>query len=483
MRQMKLTKYLLIIGCVLSVIACGTQNKYTPEDMDLPEDFLVPDSVAQNMDTIQISRNTFFKDSVLVSLIDEAFENNFDLRLTNKDIDINDALFKQSKQAFYPEINLNLMTIERRWYSHNSRQSPASGYYDHKGSKPKKDLFQERLDHISSVALDWEVDIWGKLRNQKKEASAIYQQSHIAKRAIQTELVATIAEDYYTLLMLDEQLDVAHKNHKFRDSTLTMINLLYDAGEVSALAVQQAQTQVLDASSLISELTEERIIRENGLRLLVGDLPGEIERGFKLQVEDSTYAEVKELPLYLVQNRPDVVVAQYGLTAANARVGVTQAQRLPNLTISLEGGVASLLPQNWFNVPGSLFGSVLGGIGAPLFNGRKLKTEQEVAMLERDKAEIDFQRKVYGAVMDIQNSLASLKGLEEQLGIADVKQLVSEQALENSRMLFQSGYANYLEVITAQGEAMNAELSLVRTKADLLTKRIQLYRALGGGWR
>src|SRR5699024_915259 len=151
------------------------------------------------------------------------------------------------------------------------------------------------------------------------------------------------AEDYYTLLMLDEQLNVAEKNHRYRDSTLTMINLLYQSGEVSALAVQQSQTQVLDASSLISKLKEERTILENNLKLLVGELPGNVYRDFQLEVDDSSYEEVKELPLYLIQNRPDVVVSQYGLIRANAQVGVTQAQRWPNLSITLNGGVSSML--------------------------------------------------------------------------------------------------------------------------------------------
>src|SRR5690606_13066608 len=230
---------------------------------------------------------------------------------------------------------------------------------------------------------------------------ALYQQSYVARKVIQTELVATVAEDYYTLLRLDEQLEVAQKNHKFRDSTLRMIKLLYDAGEVSALAVQQSEIQVLEASALMSQLKETSEIQENNLRLLVGELPGQVERGISSSMDELPYSEVRILPLYLVQNRPDVQVSLYGLTAANARVGVTQAQRLPNFSISLEGGLESLLPQNWFNIPGSLLGSIVGGITAPLLNGRKLTTEFEVAKLERDKAEINFQRNVYGAIVEI----------------------------------------------------------------------------------
>lgn len=482
---MVLRKFIIracIVSGFLFLAACGAQKQYSMEDMDLPDLFQIPDSVTKSLDSTLIPRSQFFRDSTLRSLIDLALVNNFDVRIADKEMDINEAYFKQSKAAFYPRLNLNLFNIERRWFSENSRFAPSSDYYEHKGKEPSRNLYAERLDHYSRGLLDWEIDIWGKLRNEKRAASALYQQSKIAKRAMETELIATVSEDYYMLLSLDEQLEVAEENHKYRDSTLNMINLLYNAGEVSALAVQQAQTQVLEASTLISRLSEQRSIQENNLRLLIGRLPGIIDRRTTLTSGDSAYNEVKELPLYLVQNRPDVIVSQFELTAANARVGVAQAERYPSLTISAEGGLESLLPQNWFNIPGSLFGSFIGDLTLPFLNGRELKTEHEVAMFERDEAEINFQRNVYEAVVDIQNTLTSIERLEEQLETANVQQLVAQRALNNSRMLFSSGFADYLEVITAQSEALNSELELVQTKAALLTMRVQLYRALGGGW-
>lgn len=476
-------KYVGIITFVLSLVACRTQKEYTTNDMNLPKVFQLPDSISQELDSTLIPRKELFKDSVLSRLIEYAFKNNFDLRTANKEIAINDEFYKQSKAAFFPTLNLNLLSIEKEWSSQNTTNSPKSGWYDHTGNEPPKNGFVSTSSFGSTAVMDWEVDIWGKLRNQKKSARALYRQSYVARKAIQTELVATVAEDYYTLVRLNEQLEVAQKNYKFRDSTLKMIKLLYTAGEVSVLAVQQSKSQVFETSTLISELKETREIQENNLRLLIGKLPGKIDLGSALSMEESAYEEVQELPLYLVQNRPDVQVSRYGLSAANARVGVTQAQRLPNLTISLEGGLESLLPQNWFNIPGSLLGSIAGGLTAPLFNGHKLKTQFEVAKLERDEAEIDFQRNVYGAIVDVRNTLISLKRLEDQLEIAKKKQLVAQKALKSSRMLFQSGFADYLEVITAQGEAMDTELNLVTTKTNLLTTRIQLYRALGGGWK
>src|SRR5690625_1085459 len=475
-------KVLLLVLLLFSLMACQTYQTYTAEDVNLPKEYQLPDSLSVNLDTILIPRKELFKDTVLVKLIDKAFVNNFDVRSIQKEIAINDAYFKQSKSAFLPSLNVNLLGIEKEWRSRYSRQTPESKWYNRRNEEPPQDGFVSRSTYYTTAALNWELDIWGKLRKEKEAALAFYERSKVIKRVIQTQLVSTVAEDYYSLLMLDEQLEVAKKNHQFRDSTLSMIQLLYNSGEVTALAVQQSQTQVLEASALISQLKERREIQENNLRLLTGELPKKIEREKSGSLEGVTYEKVKEIPLFMLQNRPDVLMSQYELIAANARVGVAQAQRLPNLSISLEGGVESLLAENWFNIPGSLLGAVTGGVTAPVFNRRRFKTELEVAKLEREISEINFQRKVYEAIVDVENILISIKRLEDQYQIAWVNQLVADRALRNSRMLFQYGFADYLEVITAQGEAMQSELNLATIKADLLTAQIQLYRALGGGW-
>src|SRR5699024_4144055 len=158
-------------------------------------------------------------------LLRDGFHNNFDVRTANKEIAINKTYYNRSKLAYLPSLNLNLLSIESQWRSHNSSSSGDDDWYDHKGKQPPKDGYISSSKFSNSAALDWELDIWGKMRKKQREARALYRQSHVARRSIQTELVATIAEDYYSLLMLDEQLDVAQKNMQFRDSTLQMVKL------------------------------------------------------------------------------------------------------------------------------------------------------------------------------------------------------------------------------------------------------------------
>lgn len=480
-----LRKATLIVGIlgVFLVSACKSVKEYSPEDMNLPEEFQIPDSIAGKIDSVMIPWKEFFKDTTLKKIITKAFEQNFSIREADKEIEINNQYYKQSKVAFLPRFNLGLLNIEREWRSHNSRTSPESGYYAYKESNPPKDMYVGKSIFSSGGALDWEIDIWGKFRKGRRASEAYYNQSFEMKKALKTEVVATIAQDYYTLLMLDEQLEVARQNEHFRDSTLNIIQLQYGAGEVTALAVQQSKNQVLEAKALVPDLERQRAIQENNLQLLTGELPQALQRTGRLRGMDTIYQDIQSIPLYLVQNRPDVLKAQYNLTAANALVGVAQVSRYPSLDISLGGGVESQLGKNWFNIPGSLFGNFVGGLTAPIFNGRKLKTDYEVAKLERDEAEINFQHVVYQAIVDIKNSLISIKKLREQLEIAEEQQKVSQSAVRSSRMLFRSGFATYIEVIRAQGDALQADLELVRARTNLLIARIQLYRALGGGWR
>src|SRR5699024_2808869 len=389
MRRLKKPKYIVVIAIgVLFLSACKVTENYTMEEMNLPEEFVLPDSVSKNLDDAIIPWEEFFQDTVLLGLIDSAFNQNFSILTANKEIDINNQYYKQSKAAFLPKLNFNLLNIEREWSSKYTDNSEQEEWYDKNGTTPPENLYISTTNYASTAALDWEVDIWGELKNQKRAALAYYRQSFQARKAIETEVVATIAEDYYRLLMLDEQLRVARANYHYRDSTMSMIQLLYNSGEVTALAVQQAHSQVLEAAALVPDLEKQRSILENKLRMLTGELPGNIERGMQLTSLDSTYKQVKKLPLYLVKNRPDVRIARYELTAANALVGVSQAARYPNLTISLSGGVSSVLAKNRFNVPGALLGDFIGGITAPILNGRELKTAFEVAKLQRDEAEI-----------------------------------------------------------------------------------------------
>ncbi len=220
--------------------------------------------------------------------------------------------------------------------------------------------------------------------------------------------------------------------------------------------------------------------------LLAGQLPNAVPRNDDVEHIFGAAAGPKislGSPLNIIRNRPDIHRAELQLIAANAEANIQQSMRYPSLALGGALGVNAMLPQNWFNIPGSLLGNVTGALTAPIFKNKTLKTRYEVAKLERDKAEINFQQRVLEAINEVSNSIVTIDKQEEQLDLAQQRVDNAQLAVRNANLLFKSGYATYLEVITAQSNALNSDLALAELKRKQLDAFVDLYRALGGGWQ
>lgn len=486
MKAIKLSPVFCLI-LILLMNACRVGKDYVRPETDLPDLYRYGGNFIDSTEVSlsDVSWQDFFADTTLLHLIDLALINNYDMRKAVKNIEIANQYVFQSKAAYLPQLDAELAGINQQWRSDNFYSGPSSKWYgeDGPGDTAPNSLFQYQSQYYSMLSSSWEIDIWGKLRRQKEVAVAEYLQTDEARKAIQTSLVSSVAEGYYNLMMLDAQLEVARRNATLSDSTLRMVKLQYEAGEITALAVQQTESQKLIALSLVPSLEQDIAIQENMIMALTGQMPDRIERSGRLndiKLRDSLEVGV---PLQLVSNRPDVRMSELALQAANAEVGVAQAFRYPSLTLSANIGINAMLPQNWLNIPGSLIGGFIGGITQPVFSGRRLKTRHEVAKLERDKAELEFHQVILDAATEVSNALVKVEKLKERSGIAEQRVSTSELAVKNANLLFRSGYASYLEVITAQSNALNSELDLVRIKQQQLNAKVELYRALGGGWK
>ncbi|RZK87430.1 MAG: TolC family protein [Pedobacter sp.] len=415
---------------------------------------------------------SFINDLTVQSLIDTALIKNVDMQIALKNIDAAEVLFKQSKLGYLPELKLQVAASSSR-PSDNSLNGLSLNQFT--GSTHIE-------DYTANLGVFWEADIWGKIRNQKAGALASFLQTEEARKAVQTRLVANVAQGYYNLLMLDAQLEIARKNLKLNDSTLRIINLQFDAGQVTSLAVQQTEAQLLRASQLIPQITQAVSIQENALSELTGRFPTEIERKATLaQLEIPTQLAVG-VPATMLGVRPDVKSVELGLRIANAKVGVANASMYPSLTITASGGLNSFKASNWFNIPASLFGVVGAGIVQPIFNRKELKTQFELAKVEREKSVLLFRQSVIQAVVEVSNEQSKLENLKKEFNIAQTRVKTLKSAVQNADLLFKSGMANYLEVITAQSNLLQGELDLASLKTAQLNASVELYRALGGGW-
>lgn len=463
--------YILLSATVI-LASCKVGKNYQRPTVAVPKQFNNT-SFADTSSIADVPWRSFFTDTTLQNLIDRGIRYNYNLQIAVKRIDIANQQVKQAKVLLLPTLDLQV-----------------NGQYDYMSKNSLNGLSTSSFlgarhveDYNAALNLSWEIDIWGKIRRQKEEVLAQYLQTYEATRAVQTQLVADIAQGYFNLLMLDKQLSIAQMNLSLSDTTLKLTSLLKNAGETTQLGVQQAEAQRQATALLVPQLEQSIALQENALQLLTGQLPGPISRSAKLD-EFAVPANLPTgLPAAIVSRRPDVRSSEMALVAANAQVGVAQGNMYPSLSITASGGVESFKASNWFSIPASIFGIVNGTVLQPIFRHREFKTQYETAKIQREQAVLQFRSSVLNAVGEVSNALVENEKLKQQQDIAAQQVNTLQQAIKNAHLLFRSDMANYLEVITAQTNALQAELNLASIQRQQQGAVVELYRSLGGGWK
>ena len=465
----KLNNLIWLLLLVLILGACRVGDNYQRPSVPLPAQF--NGSMGSDSSLADVPWRKLFPDTVLHHLVDRALSQNYDLQLATKRVDKANAYVKQARASFLPAIGITVSSASNI-PSNNSLN----------GVSLEQFMGTNHLeDYNAQLHFAWEIDVWGKIRRQKEAAVAHYLQSYEAARAVKTRLIAEVSHRYFNLLMLTQQLQVAEQNLALSDSIVQIMQLQKTAGEVTELAVQQAVTQKQTASLVKVQLQQEITIQENAIRILAGELPGPIQQHFQLY-EVPLWSQIETgIPAKVITNRPDVRALELELLAANARVGVAQGNMYPSLNITAAGGLNAFKASQWFTVPGSLFGTVAGSVAQPVFQRRALRTQYEVARIQREESVLRFRQGVLEAVGEVSDAMVRLEKLKQQQQIAASQVAVQKNAIQNAKLLFTSGMANYLEVITAQSNIFRAELDLALIKRQQLDATVELYRSLGGG--
>ncbi|GAB3900910.1 efflux transporter outer membrane subunit [Spirosoma agri] len=462
----------VLVALTLFVSGCKVGQNYQRPTVQLPEQF----GQRSKFDTTSVALipwRQFFRDTELQNLIGTALANNFDLQIAIKRIEENQAYVRQTRYALLPAVNAQIAA---------STVTPSRNSLN--GLSLENFIGTRHLeDYSANLSLAWEVDIWGRIRRQNEATLAQFLQTEEAAKAVRTNLVASVATGYFNVLLLDAQLDVAKRNVALGDSIVRLVRFQKKSGDVTELAVQQAEVQRQTADLLRSQLEQALVIEQNGIRQLLGDWPGAIARSSQLTTYPLADTLLVGVPAQLLANRPDVRTSELGLVAANARAGVAEASLYPALTITGSGGLNSFQAGNWFALPNSLFYNLAAGLVQPVFGRRQLKTQLDVSRIQREAALIQFRQSLNTAVTDVSNALVRNEKLQEQERIATTRAQTVQGAINNAKLLFKSGMATYLEVITAQSNALQAELTLADIKRQRLGAMVDVYRSLGGGWR
>lgn len=463
---------ILTFAIAIGSVSCVSKLAYTEPDLALPEKFQYT-ATADTASVASLEWKQFFNDPILQELIEKGIKHNYDLQIALKQVASSQEKLKQAKYMQYPDVGFGVAAQISK-PSKNSMNGQSLNLF----------LGQSHVeDYNAAFNLSWEADIWGKIKNQQEVSRMQYLQTYEGSKAIQTQVVAAIAQGYYNLLMLDKQLAIAKSNLELSSNTLLITQKMWESGDTTSLGVQQSTAQKQATELLISQLEQNIAIQENALSILIGEMPNKVNR--TIEMSDTSLPQNIEagLPAAMVSRRPDVRQQELVLLESNAMVGIAQANMYPALKITANGGVNSFKFDNWFQIPASLFGSVLGGLTQPIFQKRQLKTDLEVAKIQREKNVLAFRQSVLNAVGEVSDALVSNENLKVQEQKATEQATTLKDGIKSAQLLYKGGSANYLEVITAQGNSLQAELNLASIKRQRLSSIVDLYRALGGGWK
>lgn len=457
---------------MFSLQSCFVAKNYERPDFKnelyFRTDYLVENAVAQDTATIaDIPWQEMFQDAYLQGYINRALAQNVDIRVALQNILISQAYVKQGKAGYLPTLSANA-GYTRSILSENTTSGALANH--------------EGIDQYElGASLSWEADIWGKIRSNYRAANATYLQSIAAHQAVRTQLIASVAATYYQLLALDEQRKVVEETIENRTQSLQTTQALKDAGTVTQVAVNQTAAQLLNAQAQLIDINNNIKLFENTLSLLIGEEGQAIQRS-SLDSQQFIVDLRTGIPAQILANRPDVVAAEFALVNAFELTNVARSSLYPSLRITANGGFQSMDFEDLFDAK-STFLNLVGSLTQPIFNARTLRTQLEAAKSQQEIALIQYEYNILNACKEVSDALYTYE-IQDQ--IIDLKQKEFEnydQAIQYSEELLTYGMANYLEVLTARENALSAQLSVINAQYTRLNAIIQLYRAVGGGWK
>ena len=337
-------------------------------------------------------------------------------------------------------------------------------------------------DYYAMATASWEIDIWKKLRNARKSAAYRYLATTEGRNFMVTNLVAEIATSYYELLALDNQLEILRSNIAIQQNALEIVKMEKEAAKVTELAVRKFEAEVLKNQSRQFYILQRIRETENHLNFLAGRFPQPVKRNAQLFADlkpDSAYAGI---PSQLLANRADIRQAEKNLAAARLDVNVARANFFPSLMISAGVGYRAFDPKFLVN-PESMLYTLAGDLMAPLINRNALKAEYYSATSRQVQAAYHYERTILNAYIEVLNQVSNIDNLNKsyELKQKQVQALIQSTAISTS--LFKSARADYMEVLLTQRDALDSRFELLETKMQQLNARVNLYRALGGGWK
>jgi NodT family efflux transporter outer membrane factor (OMF) lipoprotein len=457
-RTIKAVWLMLIVFMVMP--SCRITETYK-RPAGIAENGLYRDVTPSDSNTIaDIPWKQIFTDTLLQDLIQEGIDSNLDLKIAVARIKQAQANLKQSKSAYYPSLDAI---------------GSASFYKNYNGGK-SGELYQ------LYGSASWEIDIWGKLRSAKRAEVNALLQNEAYKRAVQTQLVADIATDYYTLMAFDAQLQLTLETVENRKESAATMKELMKSDVVTGAAVVQSEANLYSVKVTIPDLKRSIREMENSICILLARDPGGITRDSLYKQEIGVDLKTG-FPAQLLANRPDVQEAEYKLRYYFELTNVARTYFYPSLTITAAGGWSSTNISQFFNAS-TLFGNIAGGLMQPVLNNGLNKQRLRVAQAQQEEYLAAFEQTLLNAGLEVSNALYFSEVASDKMGIRSQQLDFLQKSVEYTKaLLLYSDNTNYTDVLTSEQNLLAAQLNAINDKFQQLQAIVALYRSLGGGWK
>lgn len=464
----------VIVTILLLLTACGSLKPIQHPNYETPKAFT---GRSENSKGLEIAkRGDFFKDEHLLGLIDEALHNNQELKIVAQNVVMAKAEVKGRKGEYLPFIGLGA-SLDSEKVGRFTR----NGAVEHELTLEEK-AFPEPLKNQSvGLTASWELDVWKKLRNQKKAAFHEYMASWEAQRFMTSQLISEIASTYYELVTLDLTLKNIEQYNDLQKNALKTVKLLKQAGKSNELAVKRFEAEYDRNQSEVIRVRQEIVGLENEMRLLVGNPTLEIHRTDQFESSPMLF-KADEIPVELVLNRPDVKQAMQELEASKLISKAARASFLPSIGINSGYGREAFKAGLIGSTPESIFYRIAAELLSPLLNFNELKAQLAIVNAKQEQAFLEYQKASLKAFLEVSTQLWNVENLKEQLALQKDQVTALLQANTISNVLFKAARADYLEVLLTQRESLEAQNEWLHSQKQLINANIALYKAIGGGW-
>lgn len=447
----------LLLSTVILLGSCGIYNKYSRPDVKVEIDNLYRD-INANADTSNFGNlgwRELFTDPALQYLIERGLENNMDMRSAHLSVTQAQAALTTARLSYLPSFNFALEGVASRFNGNNTHT------------------------YTLPVVASWEIDIFGRIRNAKRRAKAAYEQSIEYEQAVHTQLIASIANTYYTLLMLDSQLEVSEATAtNWKENVITM-KALMKGGMANEAAVSQTEANYYSIEASLFDLKKQIYEVENSLSILLGETPYLIQRG---KLIDQLVPEQLSvgIPVQQLANRPDVKSAELQLQQAFYTTAEARSAFYPSLVLNGTAGWANNAG-SFITNPGKLLLSAVGSLTQPIFNKGAIRANLKISKAQQEQAQLSFQQSILNAGAEVINALKQVETARSKTDYRQKQKASLERAVESTELLMRHGSSTYLEVLTAQQNLLSTQLTEIADRFEEIQGVVNLYHALGGG--